>query len=124
VPVTPTDDLTLLRELMRLPTEDLMARFGGELERDTVGLSPLDARKHVERAVFWLEEHIADIRRELCGAALVQSFIARAAPYDALIEAATIQDGLAALRHYPAVATLSVILTRHGLKDLCLASDA
>ena len=109
----PTVDL-----LDDLDEEELYVELGKQLLGEGLSFGPEDFARYKTFATTWLTEHIAQIRVAVCGKTAPKPG-EPAGRGDALIEAATVADCLAALCGKPAALVAAVILVRRGLDDLC-----
>lgn len=120
---TVAEDRERLSELAGLDLEQLLLTFAGDLALDTHHIAPVDPRQRLAEAMFWLEEHMNNLRNDLCSAQPIRDFLARGEPYTLLTEAAIVYDTLVAIGHYPATAALSVVVARLGVHALCRNSS-
>ena len=113
----PNDDRLGLREAMAADDDDLLDELGSWLVGDGPGFGPSDIDRKIRLAEAWLHEQRAVLRDQLCGDVWRQLETGRG--FDALTEAATVADAVAAALGKPPANIVAVIMIRRGLRKLC-----
>ena len=104
--------------LLAMPAEELFALLGRQLLPSTVGVGPEDDGRAESAARAWVRAHWAELRNRVCGKD------AGGQATTALVEFSAVADAVAGLLHGPAVATLTAIIVKYGVKRLCAGDDA
>ena len=113
-----------LRYLNTLSVDKLLIRLGRDLDIETSGVTGIPERHFAERARHWLDAHLAELKKTVCGSPRVREMIKVHGEADTLLETAVVLNALMSMDHLPAPAVLAVLLTRIGIRRLCEPSGA
>jgi hypothetical protein len=110
------DALLSLEDAFALDDEDLLEEVGEWLLGSGPGFGPSDIDRKVRFARSWLDDKRNELRRELCGP--VRDRL-ETGGFDAMTEAATVADAVAAAVGKPPANIVAVILLRRGIRRFC-----
>jgi hypothetical protein len=113
----PEGDGRSIQEYLELDDETLLEALGDQLLGSGPGFGPSDFERKARFARSWLSQRADDFRRDICGD--VWSRAERERGFDALTDAATVADALAAAFGKPTANIVAVILLRRGPGKLC-----
>ena len=113
----PEDDRLSIEEALALDDEALLEDLGTWLLGAGPGFGPSDIERRIRFARSWLAEQRDELRRQLCGD--VRAKLEQGGGFDAMTDAATVADAVAAVLGKPPANIVAVILLRRGLDRLC-----
>ncbi|MEA2218368.1 MAG: hypothetical protein QOJ35_994 [Solirubrobacteraceae bacterium] len=111
------EDRLSVQQALELDDEALLEELGAWLLGDGPGFGPSDVDRKIRFAQSWLTEQRDVLRRRICGD--VHANLKAGDAYEAMIEAATLADAVAAALGRPPANIVAVILLKRGLDRLC-----
>jgi hypothetical protein len=102
--------------LLTLSEQELLARLGKELAADELHAIPLSTEELIERAHVWVDAKTNILRATICPNSTVRSYFVESENWKLFT---AIIDLVASIAVGVSPVTLSALLIKRGLKNLC-----
>lgn len=110
-----------IESLLEQDLDQILESFGTELEKQHLGARPKSREARINNARRWIEQRRADICRSLSKEPTLVAYICEEKMFGRVEAITAIIDALSGMLTGIALTTVSVIVFKQGIRELCPA---